>query len=86
MTQRYSREFDKQFARLPKALKDKAIDAIELFLDKPNEKSLRNHALSEKWHGYRSISADHDLRVHFKMIDDETVYFVAIGTHSQLYK
>jgi addiction module RelE/StbE family toxin len=86
MTQRYSKEFDKQFAGLSKTQKSNAIDAIELFLEKPNDASLRNHALSEKWYGYRSISADDDLRVHFKMIDNETVYFVAIGSHSQLYK
>ena len=70
----------------PNLWKTKAIDAIELFLDNPDEPSLRNHALTEGWHGYRSISVDNDLRVHFKMIDDNTVLFVAIGRHSQLYK
>ncbi len=86
MTIQYSAGFDQQFARLPKTLKRKATDCIELFLDDPKHEALRRHALGEEWAGYYSISADEDLRLHFKLLDDDTAFFVAVGTHSQLYK
>lgn len=86
MTTRFHKDFDKELAKLPQKRRDKVIDAIELFMDEPMKPSLRNHALVAEWKGYRSISAGGDLRVHFKMLDDEIAYFVAVGTHSQLYR
>jgi addiction module RelE/StbE family toxin len=86
MTTKFSKDFDKQFAKLPKVLREKVIETVDLFLDRPMEPSLRNHPLTKEWHGYRSISADSDLRLHFKILDGDIVYFVAVGTHSQLYK
>lgn len=80
------KDFEKQLAKLPKKRRDKAVDTIDLFLKEPSEPSLRNHALTAEWAGYRSISAGGDLRLHFKAINDNTVLFVAVGTHSQLYK
>jgi addiction module RelE/StbE family toxin len=80
------KDFEKQLAKLPKKRRDKAVDTIDLFLKEPSEPSLRNHALTAEWVGYRSISAGGDLRLHFKVINDNTVLFVAVGTHSQLYK
>ena len=82
----YHKKFDKQFAKLPRNRRDKAIEAIDQFIDHPNHDKLRNHALTGEWRGFRSIHAGGDLRLHFEMINDETAYFVAIGTHSQLYK
>lgn len=82
----FTRAFNKQFAKLPhkKQLQAKAV--IALFLQDVATTSLRNHALKGEWLGYRSISAGGDFRLHFKMVDTNTVLFVAIGTHSQLYK
>jgi addiction module RelE/StbE family toxin len=54
--------------------------------DKPFHQDFRNHALKGEWLGYCSISIGSDLRLHFKMIDNETAYFVAVGNHAQLYK
>lgn len=86
MRAEFHKDFDKQLARLPKQRKDKAIETIALFLDQPMAASLRNHALTGQWSGYRSISAGGDLRLHFQFIDKDTAYFVAVGSHSQLYK
>jgi addiction module RelE/StbE family toxin len=86
MTAEFHRTFDKQLAKLPKNRRDKVIDTIGVFLDKPTRLSLRNHALTGKWAGFRSISAGGDLRLHFELIDEDTAYFVAVGTHSQLYR
>ena len=86
LTVKLHKDFEKQLAKLPKKQRDRAIDAIDLFLDEPMEPSLRNHALKGQWLGYRSISAGGDFRLHFKMIDQNTVLFVVLGSHSQLYK
>ncbi len=47
---------------------------------------MRNHPLKKEWKGYRSITVDADLRLHFKILIDNTALFVAVGNHDQLYK
>jgi addiction module RelE/StbE family toxin len=82
----FSHDFDRQFeSRLTHKEKIKAIDTIELFIDSPFHKDLRNHELNDKWVGYRSISIGGDFRLHFKVLG-KNVYFVAVGTHKQIYK
>jgi addiction module RelE/StbE family toxin len=76
----------KQLARLSERQRTEVIDTIELFLNNPTDPSLRNHELEAEWAGYRSISVEDDLRLHFKILKGGVVYFVALGTHSQLYK
>jgi addiction module RelE/StbE family toxin len=82
----YSKSFDRQFAKLSRRQKQLAIDTIELFIDDPFNKSLRNHPLKDKWINYRSITADDDLRLHYRVINKDTALFAAVGTHDQLYK
>jgi addiction module RelE/StbE family toxin len=87
MLVRFNTDFDRQFKeRLTNRQKIQVLDAIDLFIDKPLHEDLRSHALKGEWLGYRSISIGGDLRLHFKMIDDTTAYFVAVGNHNQLYK
>jgi len=86
MIVRYRKEFIAQFKKLPKKQRSSVESAIELFLQNPHHPTLRNHPLKGEWQKYRSISAGGDLRVHYRSIDDKTVLFVAVGSHSQLYK
>jgi mRNA interferase YafQ len=82
----FTKPFNKQFMKMPLKLQIQTKAAVALFLQDTVAPSLRNHALKGEWQGFRSISASGDLRLHFKMVSDDTVLFVAIGTHSQLYK
>lgn len=82
----FQRSFTDQFTKLPKPQKQPVKEAIELFTDNPMHESLRNHPLREQWANYRSITADTDLRLHYRVIDKDTALFVAVGTHKQLYK
>jgi addiction module RelE/StbE family toxin len=82
----YSKPFDKQFTKLSKAQKQLVIDAVELFIDDPFNDSLRNHPLKDRWVNYRSITASDNLRLHYRVIKKDTVLFVAVGTHDELYK
>ncbi len=82
----FTKAFNKQFEKLPRKKQEQSSAAVALFLQDIAAPSLRNHALKGKWLGYRSISAGGDFRLHFKVIGQNTVLFVAVGTHSQLYK
>lgn len=87
MRVRFSPDFDKQFVgRLNARQQSRVLDTLELFQDQPTHKDLRNHALRDEWRGHHSISVDSDLRLHYKVIDNKTAYFVAVGSHKQLYK
>ena len=82
----FTKPFNKQFKKLPPKKQSQAKTAVAVFLIDPATPSLRNHALKGEWLGYRSISAGGDFRLHFKIISQDTVLFVALGSHSQLYK
>jgi len=59
------------------------------FTDNPHNSRLNNHSLKGKWKGYRSINVTSDWRAIYtekREGKDTIAYFVAIGTHEQLYK
>jgi addiction module RelE/StbE family toxin len=82
----FTKPFNKQFEKLPQKRQEQAKAAITLFLEDVAATTLRNHALKGEWLDHNSISAGGDLRLHLKMINENTVLFVAVGSHSQLYK
>ena len=47
---------------------------------------LNNHSLTGKYTGCKSINITGDWRAIFEEINDNIIYFVELGTHSQLYK
>ena len=80
-----SKRFEKDFATLTPATKKKAIATLEKFVENPQNPTLRNHGLSGKWKGHFSINVTGDTRAVYFAIEDTTVRFVAIGSHSELY-
>jgi len=58
---------------------------MRLFVADPFDQQLRNHALSGKYIGLRSIDITGDIRAVYELIND-TAVFITIGTHTQLYK
>ena len=86
MKVKFQKSFTKQFTKLSIDKKQLVSDAIELFSENPMHDSLRNHPLRDKWVNYRSITADDDLRLHYRVINKDTALFVAVGTHDELYK
>ncbi len=63
---------------------------IKQFTDNPNDPQLNTHPLKEEYQGYHSIDVTADWRAIYKEIAQQegelVAYFVAIGTHEQLYK
>ncbi len=57
---------------------------FNLFLQNPSNPFLRDHALMGTIKGLRSFSITGDIQVTY-YIEDETAYFVDIGTHNQIY-
>lgn len=82
----FTKAFNKQFDKLPRKKQVQARDAVALFVEDISATPLRNHGLKGEWLGYRSISAGGDLRLHYQVITETKVLFVAVGSHSQLYK
>jgi addiction module RelE/StbE family toxin len=82
----FHKSFRKQALTLKPAQSKRLKEALRLFADDPHNTDLYNHALIGQWKGYRSISFGGDWRAHYEVIDQDTVLFVAVGTHSQLYR
>ncbi len=81
----FSKQFIKQWRALPPKKQTKVIATIELFRQNPKARSLRLHELKGEFAGTWSISAGGDLRIHFRYDCDTLVFFLAVGTHAQLY-
>lgn len=63
--------------------------AIELFTQDPNNLELDNHELEREWQGFRSIDITADLRTIYQEDKEGSklvAYFVALGTHKELYR
>ena len=82
----FHKQFAKQYAKLPQAQKKRFEKAILLFRNEPSHPDLSNHPLTGEWKGHRSIAFGSDWRAHYLPQDADTARFVAVGTHSQLYK
>lgn len=80
-----SKQFEKDFKKLPKHTKNKAIAVLELFVEDPNDSALRVHSLKGRWVGHYSIDVTGDTRAIYFIIEEDLVRFVTIGSHSQLY-
>ena len=80
-----SKKFDKMFKKCPQDIKEKFIERLKLFKDNQHNPLLNNHPLSGKLNGLRSINVSGDYRSIFEEKSDDII-FIAIGTHSQLYK
>jgi addiction module RelE/StbE family toxin len=83
---RYHKSFQKQVIKLPPAQLKRLKTTLKLFEQTPNHPSLYNHPLTGDWAGYRSIALGGDWRAHYKVTGEDEALFVAVGTHSQLYK
>lgn len=79
------KSFDKAFKRLTKSQKQKFKERKNLFMQDEFDVLLNNHVLSGKYKGYRSINITGDIRLIYKRINDQTVAFISIGSHSALY-
>lgn len=81
----FHNDFRKKYRKLPKKIANKFDERLTLFKKEEFHPILNNHALKGKWFGYRSINATGDIRAIFKREENDAI-FVAIDSHSNLYK
>lgn len=58
---------------------------LRVFIKDPFHISLKTHKLTGKLKNYWSFSVEYDLRVIFYLENPETVVFIDVGTHDELY-
>lgn len=85
METKFSRQFRKQFHKVPREVKDRFFKRLDMFILNPFHPLLNNHALTGEFDGYRSINVNGDWRAVFREVEGGVV-FEALGTHSQLYR
>ena len=79
------KNFKKQYEKLRPSEKEKFKQRRDLFLKNPFEPILKNHALTGKHKGHRSINITGDLRVLYEPLGRNATLFIIIDTHSNLY-
>lgn len=67
-------------------LTDKIEKQITLFESNPKHPSLRLHKLTGMYNNMWSISITPSIRMVYLRIDQNTAYFVDIGTHDEVYR
>lgn len=80
----YHKKFSKALKTQPKNIQDKFLETLDLFLEDQFHPALHNHALNPPFQGLRSIDITPDVRALYEENANE-IFFVRIGTHSQLY-
>lgn len=56
-----------------------------IFIKKPKDSRLSNHALRKRMKGKFAFSITDDIRIIYEWIGKSTVRFLAIGTHHEVY-
>ena len=79
------RNFLKDYARLPKKSRNKFKERRNLFIVNPFDPLLSNHSVDAAYPGWRSINITGDYRALFAVEAPNTVVFMRIGTHPELY-
>ena len=79
------KKFQKQLKKYP-SLKEQTERRIILFVTDPHHPTLNDHALAGKWDGYRSINITGDYRAVYRIVENDSAYFVDLDTHSNLYE
>lgn len=80
-----SKKFEKMFRKCPQEIKDKFIERLKIFKKNKYNPILNNHSLTGKLKGLRSFNVSGDYRAIFEEKTDDII-FMAVGSHSQLYK
>jgi mRNA interferase YafQ len=82
----FHKSWHRQAKNLKPAQKKRLKLALILFQAEPYHPDLYNHPLTGEWKGHRSISLGGNWRAHYIPKSNDEALFVAVGTHSQLYK
>ena len=88
MIVRYSPGLLSQLKKVNVRIRKRFKERIVIFIKDPFNPHLNNHILRDEWEGYRSIELTNDWRAIYEELkegEDTIGYFVAVGTHKDLY-
>ncbi len=80
----YKKRFEKEFKALPKNIKRKFFERLDIFIKDKFDKTLNNHSVEKAFPNCRSINVTGDYRAIFEE-SENMITFVTINTHSELY-
>ena len=83
-----TKDFTTLYKKADVRIKKEVDECLRIFGKNPHDLGLRNHPLHEEQEGYRSIDITHDYRAIYKEAHEGkeiNAYFVALGTHDELY-
>lgn len=76
--------------KLDVRIRNRFFERIKIFEKNHEDLILDNHALKRDYEGYRSIDITNDYRAVYEEVagreDNPVAYFIAIGTHKELFK
>ena len=79
------KNFKKRYERMNASEQRRFKERRNIFLENPFHPLIRNHALHGEYNGYRSFHVGGNLSVIYEEIGNDTVQFILIGTHPELY-
>jgi len=82
----YTKDFKKSFNKKDKFIQGKTLERVRLFREDPFNVLLDNHKLNGEYEGSSSINITGNFRAIFQYINNDTIVFSDIGTHSELYE
>lgn len=83
----YSRRFVKELRKAPTKIQIAFRDRLEIFLENKFSPILNSHTLGGELRNCSSINITGDWRAVYEELENgEIVFFIMLGTHSQLYK
>lgn len=84
---KFDKKFAKQYKKADVCIRDSFNKRLELFIENKNNPTLGLHKLHGEYSNCYSINITGDWRAVFRELDNgKFIFFVAIGTHGQLYK
>lgn len=78
----YSRQFAREYTKLPSDIKNRAEEKEKLFRNNPFHPQLKTHKLQGKLSTFWAFSLDQRYRIIFEFLGDNIVAFYGIGDHS----
>jgi addiction module RelE/StbE family toxin len=81
----FHRHFEKSYKKFPAKIQGHFKKRLKLFIDDPFSPILENHALHGDFLGFRSIKITGDIRAIYTIVNEESIEFTLLDTHSNLY-
>ena len=81
----FHKTFEKKYIKLSTKLKKQFQERKDLFLIDPYNPTFNNHPLKGRYRGSYSINVTGDIRAVYEFVNENTVYFIDIDTHTKLY-